>query len=193
MPEWERIANEMRLVGEQLVNGRLTVDEAAAELDRRADAHPREAPLDARPRARCASGAMKRARLAGWVFAAPALAVIALFFVLPVLAAFALSLTDFDIYALADLRNLRFVGLGNYVGLLQNPLFWKALGNTLYFVVVGVPLSIARVAGRGAAAAFAGWRASSRSSAPPLRAGGDDGGRGGGDLALPVPHRATAW
>ncbi|KGQ20354.1 Sugar ABC transporter permease [Lysobacter dokdonensis DS-58] len=87
--------------------------------------------------------------LAGWAFAAPALSVIALFFAFPVLAAFALSLTDFDIYALADLRNLRFVGLDNYIGLLGNPLFWKALGNTLYFVVAGVPLSI--VASLGAA------------------------------------------
>ena len=80
---------------------------------------------------------------AGWLFAAPALTVIGLFFGLPVVAALALSLTDFDIYALADPGNLRFVGLGNYVGLLQNPLFWKSLGNTLYFVVVGVPLSVA--------------------------------------------------
>ncbi|MGY0557049.1 MULTISPECIES: carbohydrate ABC transporter permease [unclassified Lysobacter] len=80
---------------------------------------------------------------AGWIFAAPALIVIGLFFGVPVFAAFALSLTDFDIYALADIGNLRFVGLGNYIELLQTPLFWKALGNTLYFVVVGVPLSIA--------------------------------------------------
>ena len=82
-------------------------------------------------------------RLAGWIFAAPALAVIALFFVGPVVAALALSLTDFDIYALADLDNLRFVGLRNYGDLLGDPLFWTALGNTTYFVVVGVPLSIA--------------------------------------------------
>jgi multiple sugar transport system permease protein len=81
--------------------------------------------------------------LAGWLFAAPALLVIGLFFGLPVLAGLALSLTDFDIYALADLRNLRFVGLGNYLALLHDPLFWKALGNTLYFVLAGVPLSIA--------------------------------------------------
>lgn len=80
---------------------------------------------------------------AGWMFAAPALMVIGLFFGLPVIAALALSLTDFDIYALADLHNLRFVGIDNYLGLLQNPLFWKTLGNTLYFVVVGVPLSVA--------------------------------------------------
>ncbi len=84
-----------------------------------------------------------KAATAGWVFAGPALTVIAVFFALPVLAAFALSLTDFDIYALADIGNLRFVGLGNYISLLQDPLFWQALGNTLYFVIVGVPLSIA--------------------------------------------------
>ena len=83
------------------------------------------------------------ASTAGWVFAAPALTVIGVFFGLPVLAAFALSLTDFDIYSLTDLSNLRFVGLHNYATLLQDPLFWKALGNTMYFVVVGVPLSIA--------------------------------------------------
>jgi multiple sugar transport system permease protein len=84
-----------------------------------------------------------RYQRAAWCFAAPALAVIGVFFFLPVLAALALSITDFDIYALADLRNLRWVGWHNYVALLQTPLFWQALGNTLYFVVVGVPLSLA--------------------------------------------------
>ena len=79
---------------------------------------------------------------AAWCFVAPALVIIGLFFIVPVIAALAMSLTDFDIYALADRGNLRLVGLRNYVQLLQTPLFWKALGNTLYFVVVGVPLSI---------------------------------------------------
>jgi multiple sugar transport system permease protein len=78
-----------------------------------------------------------------WTFVAPAVLVIAVFFALPVLAALLLSFTDFDLYALASLKNLRFVGLGNYVDVLQAPLFWKSLVNTLYFVAVGVPLSIA--------------------------------------------------
>ena len=82
-------------------------------------------------------------RQAAWWFVATALLVIGVFFVLPVLAAFAISLTDFDIYALADLSNLRLVGVRNYVELLQRPLFWRALGNTLYFVAAGVPLSLA--------------------------------------------------
>ena len=85
---------------------------------------------------------MTAPRLAAWGFAAPALAVIGLFFIAPVVAALALSFTDFDLYALADLGNLRFVGLDNYLALLQTPLFWRALWNTLYFVVIGVPLSI---------------------------------------------------
>jgi len=84
-----------------------------------------------------------RSDRAAWWFVAPALLVIAVFFFLPVVAAFLISLTDFDIYALADLANLRFVGLGNYLKLLHTPLFWQALGNTLYFVGAGVPLSIA--------------------------------------------------
>lgn len=80
---------------------------------------------------------------AAWCFVAPALLAILVFFFLPVAAAFLMSLTDFDIYALADIGNLRFVGLRNYIELLQTPLFWRALGNTFYFVIVGVPLSIA--------------------------------------------------
>ncbi|RAP57195.1 sugar ABC transporter permease [Oleiagrimonas sp. MCCC 1A03011] len=86
---------------------------------------------------------MKPRRMAAWVFLAPALLVLGAFFVLPVLGGFALSLTDFDPYALAHLHNLRFIGLGNYLALLQRPEFWSALGNTLYFVLVGVPLSMA--------------------------------------------------
>lgn len=37
VPEWERIGAEMRLVAEEMVAGRLGVDAAAVELDRRAD------------------------------------------------------------------------------------------------------------------------------------------------------------
>jgi len=80
---------------------------------------------------------------AGWLFAAPALLAIGVFFVLPVAAALLMSATDFDLYGLASLRNVRFVGLENYLHLLERPLFWRALANTLFFVAVGVPLSIA--------------------------------------------------
>ena len=85
---------------------------------------------------------MTRSGVVGWALAAPALAVILVFFAVPVVIGLALSLTDFDLYALADLSTLRFVGLDNYARLLHTPLFWQAFGNTLYFVAVGVPVSI---------------------------------------------------
>ena len=85
---------------------------------------------------------MNRTGWVGWLLAAPAVLVIAVFFAVPVATGLALSLTDFDLYALADLSTLRFVGLANYLDLLSTGLFWQALGNTLYFVVVGVPLSL---------------------------------------------------
>jgi multiple sugar transport system substrate-binding protein len=37
VPEWERIANEMQLVAAEAIAGQLTIDQAAAEIDRRAD------------------------------------------------------------------------------------------------------------------------------------------------------------
>ncbi len=76
-------------------------------------------------------------------FVAPALGLIGVFFLLPVVASLVLSFTDFDIYAIADARHLRLVGADNYAGLLRDPRFWTALRNTLYFVLVGGPLSVA--------------------------------------------------
>ena len=80
---------------------------------------------------------------AAWYFVAPALLLIFIFFVLPVVASLLLSVTDFDIYAVAQLGNARFIGLRNYLQLLDNPVFWKAVKNTFYFALVGGPLTVA--------------------------------------------------
>jgi len=88
------------------------------------------------------TGTPKEARAAWWLLA-PALGAIVFFFALPVVAGLLLSFSDFDLYAIADPRNARFVGLGNYARLLRDPLFWKALGNTFLLVAVGGPLTLA--------------------------------------------------
>jgi multiple sugar transport system permease protein len=80
---------------------------------------------------------------AGWGFITPAMALIGVFFAIPVASALLLSFTDFDIYSIGDFKSTRFVGLKNYTDLTAMPLFWQALRNTLYFVVVGGPLSAA--------------------------------------------------
>ncbi len=88
-------------------------------------------------------GLERRESRAGWAFVLPALVLIGVFFVLPVLAALLLSFTDFDIYAIGHFANARFIGLRNYAELLHNPIFWKALRNTFYFALVGGPLTVA--------------------------------------------------
>ena len=80
---------------------------------------------------------------AAWLFLAPAILLLAVFFVLPVGAGLLLSLTDFDIYAIGSPGVARFVGLDNYMRLMRDETFWTAVGNTLKFVLIGGPLSIA--------------------------------------------------
>jgi len=86
---------------------------------------------------------IKAVRRAAYFFLAPALIPIFIFFFVPALAAFVLSFTDFDIYSLSNFEYARFVGLRNYFQLAEDPLFWKAMTNTFYYVLVGGPLSIA--------------------------------------------------
>jgi multiple sugar transport system permease protein len=83
------------------------------------------------------------ANTAAWFFLSPAYVLIGIFFFQPVAASLLLSVTDFDIYGVADPTATRFVGLRNYSHLLSTPDFWNALKNTLYFAFVGGPLTIA--------------------------------------------------
>ena len=86
---------------------------------------------------------MKSEARAAAFFLAPALIVIFVFFLLPVLGGFLLSLTDFDIYALADSSNLRITGLDQYRNLAKSPVFWQAMRNTLLFALIAGPLTVA--------------------------------------------------
>jgi multiple sugar transport system permease protein len=85
---------------------------------------------------------MRATTRSAWLFVAPALTLIGIFFFLPVAASLLLSVTDFDIYAIGDPGTFRFIGLDNYARLLNHPLFWTALKNTLYFALVGGPMAV---------------------------------------------------
>ncbi len=80
---------------------------------------------------------------AGLLFIAPAILILLVFFFAPVIAGFALSLTDFDLYTIGDTHNLRFLAFRNYRELLGSGIFWTAFVNTLYFALVGGPLTVA--------------------------------------------------
>ena len=80
---------------------------------------------------------------AAYLFLAPAVISIFIFFFIPVIAAFIMSFTDFDIYALGNFNTVRFIGFRNYTQLFEDPLFWQSLQNTAYYVVLATPLAIA--------------------------------------------------
>jgi multiple sugar transport system permease protein len=84
-----------------------------------------------------------REDLVGWAFAAPFMIVFCLFLAFPIVASFLLSFTSFGLRDLASPIGATFVGLKNYVDLFSDPKFWTSLFNTFYFVVVGVPLTLA--------------------------------------------------
>jgi ABC-type sugar transport system permease subunit len=83
-----------------------------------------------------------RKDLTGWAFAAPFVILFGIFLALPILASFVLSFTSFGLRDLQNPIGASFVGTDNYAKLLGDAKFWKALGNTVYFVVVGVPLTL---------------------------------------------------
>ena len=86
--------------------------------------------------------ARRRATIAGWGFSAPFTAILGLFLVVPIVASLVLSFTSFSIGNIHDWSTTQFVGLDNYSKLFGDDVFIRALRNTAYFVVVGVPCTI---------------------------------------------------
>ena len=75
----------------------------------------------------------------GYLFLLPSLAGFLVFVAVPVVVSLLLSFVNWNL-----LRPPEFVGVANYVQLLsRDPIFWKVLRNTLFYVVVTVPLQLA--------------------------------------------------
>jgi multiple sugar transport system permease protein len=77
--------------------------------------------------------------LAGWRLAGPAVALLVLLILLPTIAVLALSLTDLEL----GYNKIRFVGLDNYLELLEDRTFLISLGNTVSYTLIVTPLSLA--------------------------------------------------
>lgn len=80
-------------------------------------------------------GYMFERRLAALLFVLPSLLLLALFVVYPILNAFYLSLHNYNL-----LEPPVWNGLGRYALLWDDDRFWKALGNTLLFALMTVPV-----------------------------------------------------
>jgi putative chitobiose transport system permease protein len=65
-----------------------------------------------------------------YLFLAPALALVATFVIYPILAVVFYSFTDFDI-----ITDPEWVGIANYERLIGDPTFWKALTNSIVYLI----------------------------------------------------------
>ncbi|MBC2304817.1 carbohydrate ABC transporter permease [Listeria booriae] len=77
-----------------------------------------------------------------YIFISPALLLLLLFSLFPIVIAFVISFTDINLVGLADWSKINFVGFENYKNVLADPIFLKSIGNTLFYVIIGVPLVI---------------------------------------------------
>jgi multiple sugar transport system permease protein len=77
-----------------------------------------------------------------WLLLTPFAVIFVVFTAVPVVASLAMSLTDIRSTDLRDPFGVDVVGFENYRELLSDPTFVRAALNTLYVVVVGVPLTM---------------------------------------------------
>jgi multiple sugar transport system permease protein len=76
----------------------------------------------------------RRDTLAAWLFLAPALIILGVFVLWPIIYLGYLSFTTGSFTR----EGVHWVGLRNYWRLLSNPDFWQVLGNTIYFTIATV-------------------------------------------------------
>ncbi|MEV6260837.1 sugar ABC transporter permease [Streptomyces sp. NPDC051784] len=85
---------------------------------------------------------LSRQNLAGWLYSTPFLVLFLTFMAFPIVATLLMSFTDFGLRNVTNPLDAQFVGLDNYTALADDEKFVRALFNTCYFVLLGVPLTI---------------------------------------------------
>lgn len=81
----------------------------------------------------------KKPQGAAYLFILPAVVILLVFTVVPLVATLAISLLKMDIF----LKSVSFTGLDNFQKLLDDERYWNAMKNTFYFTTVQMPLQIA--------------------------------------------------
>lgn len=81
----------------------------------------------------------KKDACTGWLLIAPALVFMITFTVFPVFRSLYLSLCKYKLGMAAP----EFIGLENYIKLFSSNLFWKVMGNTIYFALITIIPSMA--------------------------------------------------
>ena len=79
----------------------------------------------------------RRKKILPYLLVSPYLIFVILFVLFPVFFCFFLTFHKWNI-----ISPMRFIGAGNYIRLIHDRLFWKAIGNTLKFLLLHIPLQL---------------------------------------------------
>ncbi|WP_092281858.1 carbohydrate ABC transporter permease [Caldicoprobacter faecalis] len=79
----------------------------------------------------------RREAITGYIFASPWIIGFVLFTAYPIVASIIYSFMDYNI-----LETPRWIGIKNYIDLINDRTFWLSLGNTCYYVIFSVPLNM---------------------------------------------------
>lgn len=101
------------------------------------DGRPEHAADAATTRRRSSRTPRQREAVAGYLFLLPNLAGFVVFSLMPIVAAFGLTLTDWSLA-----KPPKFVGLQNFQAVAADPLFWKTAGNSVYYALGAVPIGV---------------------------------------------------
>jgi multiple sugar transport system permease protein len=77
---------------------------------------------------------------AGWLFILPNLVGFLAFTLVPLVSGIGISFTDWNV--VSGLDGIRFVGFDNFAALIRDTAFWEAVGRTMLYAGVGVPLTM---------------------------------------------------
>lgn len=95
------------------------------------------------PKSRHVDPTRRSQAVAAWVLALPFCLLFLVFTAGPVLASLGMSFTDMRSTDVRSPLGVEFVGLENYADLLSDPVFRKVTFNTLIYLLLGVPLTMA--------------------------------------------------
>ena len=83
------------------------------------------------------SKALKREAGIGILFASPWIVGFLVFTLYPILSSLFYSFTNYNTF-----NSPKWIGLNNFIAIFKNPDFYKALTNTIFYVVISVPLNL---------------------------------------------------
>lgn len=95
-----------------------------------------------RPRGGGMARLARTEKIQGWLFVAPFIILMLIFFLGPMLAAFMISFKQYSFLDAGTMFDAKWVGLKNYVNVLKDPSFIKALKNTAIYSIGVVPIQL---------------------------------------------------